>query len=107
MLGAGLTTFLTLQELQVEALKEIAEMQKKRVERQRKREKEAELKEREKERSESFGVGVAVTGNGNATPSGSAKTRNFTPPTPKSFMSAPMSSFNVDEETLFEDPYEG
>lgn len=82
MLGAGLTTFLVLQEMQVDALKEIAEEQKKRVERQKRR------------------------GTDEARGSGSAKTRKFTPPTPTSFLSAPMSAF-MDEETLFEDPYEG
>lgn len=82
MLGAGLTTFLVLQEMQVDALKEIAEEQKKRVERQKRR------------------------GADEARGSGSAKTRKFTPPTPTSFLSVPMSAF-MDEETLFEDPYEG
>ena len=35
MLGAGLSTFLALQELQVSALKEMADAQKKRLERQK------------------------------------------------------------------------
>lgn len=84
LLGAGLRTFLFLQELQVEALKDIAEAQKKRVERERKQH-----------------------DAGKESGSGSAKTRKFTPPTPTtSFVSAPMSAF-MDEETLFEDPYEG
>jgi hypothetical protein len=92
LLGAGLTTFLFLQELQVDALKTIAEAQKKRVERQQKRQ------EAEK---------AGGNGNGNGNGSASAKTRKFTPPTPTmSFASAPMSAF-MDEETLFEDPYEG
>ena len=85
LLGAGLSTFLVLQELQVDALKAIAEAQKRRIERQQKREVEK------------------VSGNGST----SAKTRKFIPPTPTtSFASAPMSAF-MDEETLFEDPYEG
>ncbi len=91
MLGAGLPTFLALQELQVAALKEMAEKQKQRVERQRRREKEKE-----------------AGGSGDIAGTGSAKTRKFTPPTPttSSFMSAPMSTF-VDEDILFEDPFEG
>ena len=93
MLGAGLPTFLALQELQVDALKEMAEKQKERVERQRRREKEKEA-----------GDSGTVAGSG----TGSAKTRKFTPPTPttSSFMSAPMGTF-VDEDTLFESPFEG
>jgi hypothetical protein len=87
MMGAGLNTFLALQEVQVEALKEIAEEQKKKMERRDRKEKE-----------KASGTGAA---------SGSAKSRKFTPPTPTtSFMSAPMSAF-MDEDTLFEDPYEG
>ncbi len=86
LLGAGLSTFLFLQELQVEALKDIAEAQKKRVEREKK----------QRDAGKDSGSG-----------GGSAKMRKFTPPTPTtSFVSAPMSAF-MDEETLFEDPYEG
>jgi hypothetical protein len=89
MLGAGLESFLTLQELQVGALKEMSEMQKKRVERRRKQAAEEKA-------------------NGGARKDGSMKSRKFTPPTPTSMMSGPLSAFNfMEDETLFEDPYEG
>lgn len=84
MLGAGLATFLALQELQVNALKQMADQQKKRLLRQKQREAEE-------------GVGGS---------NGNAKTRKFTPPRPTSFMSGPMGLF-LNEDTLFEDPYEG
>ena len=72
------------------ALKEMADKQKDRVERQKMGKKE------EKSSGTETGTGP-----------GSAKTRNFTPPTPAtSFMSARMNAF-MDEDVLFEDPLEG
>lgn len=93
MLGAGLPTFLALQELQVATLKEMAEKQKEKVERQRRREKEKEA-----------GGSGTMAGSG----MGSAKTRKFTPPTPatSSFTWTPMGAF-LDEETLLESQFEG
>jgi hypothetical protein len=101
MLGASLHVFLTLQEMQVSALKDMAEKQKERWERQERQER----KERQKKRKDEEKAGG---GTGNASATGSAKTRNFTPPTPtaSSVTWAPMSGF-LDEDILFEDPSEG
>jgi hypothetical protein len=101
MLGSGMATFLMLQEMQVDALKEMAEMQKKRVERDKNRKKEAE--------KEKGNTGASGSGDRVASLAGSAKTRKFTPPTPTSSMflpAGPIGAF-MDEDTLFEDPYEG
>jgi len=101
MLGAGLHVFLSLQELQVEALKEITNKGKERLARQHKR--------KEEERAEKVEKGEkAGEGMGNASATGSTKTRNFTPPTPSTFSMAwpPMSGF-LNDNILFEDPSEG
>jgi hypothetical protein len=103
MLGAGLHVFLALQELQVEALKDIAEKGKERLARQRKR------REVEKaENGEKLGGGGGA-GTGTVSSMGSTKTRNFTPPTPSTFAMAwaPMSGGFLDDDVLFEDPSEG
>jgi hypothetical protein len=88
LLGAGLQTFLILQEVQVRALKEMAEKQKERVERHKQKE------------TEKAGGGGGGSGSGSRT----AKSRKFTPPTPPSW--TPMSAI-MDDDTLFEDPSEG
>lgn len=75
MLGAGMETFVTLQQIQVSALKEIAEEQKRKLDRQKRRESET----------------------GNWTGTRSAKAGRFGSSTSALLMSAPMSTI-VDEQ---------
>jgi hypothetical protein len=102
MLGAGLHVFLALQDLQVTALKEIADKNKERLARRR------QQKRNEADKAENGGEKAGGGGTGNASSTGSVKTRNFTPPTPSTFSMAwaPMGGF-LDDDILFEDPSEG